>query len=81
MFAPGGKPGRGQEVLVHHHYEPRCNWETLTILFSIHKGADQPAHMRSLISAFVIPYLKSKVTKVWYLLILSFILSLGLQHD
>ena len=35
--------------------------ETLTLLAN-NKGADQPAHPRSLISAFIIRYLKSKVT-------------------
>ena len=38
--------------------------ETLTLLLAINKGTDQPAaHLRSLISAFVIGYLKSKVTR------------------
>ena len=32
-------------------------------LIAKNKGADQPAHPRSLISAFIIPYLKSKVTR------------------
>ena len=46
-------------------------------LVLINKGADQPAHPRSLISAFVIRYLKSKVTG-------SFLIPHcfgGLQHD
>ena len=36
--------------------------DTLTLLLANNKGADQPAHPRSLISAFVIRYLKSKGT-------------------
>ena len=47
--------------------------ETLTLLLVSNKGADQPAHPHSLISAFVTPYLKSKV-----IIILHFC---GLQHD
>ena len=47
--------------------------ETLTLLLASNKGADQPAHPRSLISAFVTPYLKSKVT--------IFLHFCGLQHD
>ena len=34
-----------------------------TLLLVNNKGADQPAHSRSLVSAFVIRYLKSKVTR------------------
>ena len=37
--------------------------EKLTLLLRNNKGADQPAHQGSLISAFVILYLKSKVTR------------------
>ena len=37
--------------------------ETLTLLLVNNHGADQPEHPRSLISAFVIRYLKSKVTR------------------
>ena len=37
--------------------------ETQTLLLANNKGADQPAHPRSLISAFVIHYMKSKVTR------------------
>ena len=36
--------------------------ETLALLLANNKGADQSAHPHSLISAFVIRYLKSKVT-------------------
>ena len=37
--------------------------EILTLLLVNNKGADQPAHPGSLISALVIRYLKSKVTR------------------
>ena len=37
--------------------------ETLTLLLANNKGTDQPAHPHSLISAFDISYLKSKVTR------------------
>ena len=37
--------------------------ETLTLLLANNKGADQPAHLHSMISAFVSCYLKSKVTR------------------
>ena len=37
--------------------------ETLTFLIAKNKGADQPAHPRSLISAFIIRCLNSKETK------------------
>ena len=37
--------------------------EPLTLLLANNKGANQPAHELSLISTFVIPYLKSKVTR------------------
>ena len=37
--------------------------KTLTLLLAKNKDADQPAHMRSLISTFVIRYLKSNVTR------------------
>ena len=47
--------------------------ETLTSLLVNNKGADQPAHPHSLVSTFVIRYLKAR-----YLLILHFG---GLQHD
>ena len=33
--------------------------ENLSSRFAINTGADQPAHLRSLISAFVIPFLES----------------------
>ena len=36
--------------------------KNLTLLLAINKGAEQPAHPRSLISDFVFRYLKSKVT-------------------
>ena len=37
--------------------------EILTFLLANNKGADQPARPRSLISAFVIRYISSKVTR------------------
>ena len=37
--------------------------ETLALLLANNKGRDQPAHPHSLISAFVIRYLKNKVTR------------------
>ena len=37
--------------------------ETRTLLLSNNKRADQPAHPHSLISAFVLRYLKSKLTR------------------
>ena len=46
------KPG------LHDHYGP------ITFLLANNKGADQPAHSRSLISAFVIRYMKSKETRL-----------------
>ena len=56
-----------------------CMRETLTLLFTNIKGADQPAHPRSLISVFVIRYLKSKATRSD---ISQFsIFFCGLQHD
>ena len=36
--------------------------KSVTLLLANNKGTDQPAHPRSLISAFVFRYLKSKVT-------------------
>ena len=36
--------------------------ESLTLLNANNKGADQPAHLRSLVSAFVIRFLESKNT-------------------
>ena len=33
-------------------------------MFATNKGADQPAHLCSLISAFVIPFLESTISKV-----------------
>ena len=37
--------------------------EALALILVNSKGADQPAHLCSLISAFVIRYLKSEVTR------------------
>ena len=53
--------------------------ETQTVLFRNNKGTDQHAHLRSLISVFVIRYLKNKVTRpdISYF----YVLFGGLQHD
>ena len=53
--------------------------EPLTLMLANNKGADQPAHPCSLISAFVIRYLKSKVTRSDISLVSN--LFGGLQHD
>ena len=37
------------------------SWENLYLPYANNKGADQPAHLRGLISAFVIHCLDSKV--------------------
>ena len=37
-------------------------WENLSMI--VNKGADQPAHPHSLISAFVIPFLASIISKL-----------------
>ena len=37
--------------------------DTLTLLLANNKGAYQPAHLRSLISAAVIRYLESNITR------------------
>ena len=39
-------------------------YEILTLFYANNKGADQPAHLRSLISAFVIRYLDSIIAKL-----------------
>ena len=39
-------------------------WENLSSVFTNNKGADQPAHTRSLISAFVLPLLESIIAKL-----------------
>ena len=44
-------------------------YETLTLLLANNKGADQPAHPRRLISAFVIRFLKSEVTIILHFLV------------
>ena len=38
--------------------------ENLTLLHVKNKGADQPAHLRSLISTFVIRYIASIIAKL-----------------
>ena len=49
--------------------------ETVTLLLANNKCADQPAHPRSLISAFIIRFLKNKVTGS------DIFIFGGLQHD
>ena len=44
-------------------YGPRCE-KTCHLGFANNTGADQPAHMRSLISAFVICFLESIICKL-----------------
>ena len=48
--------------------DPNINWaltrENLSSGFANNKGADQPAHLRSLISAFVIHLLESIISKL-----------------
>ena len=46
-----------------HLYGP-CREKTCFQRFASNKGADQPAHPRSLISAFVIPFLESTISKL-----------------
>ena len=53
--AEARKPGLQRHG--HIHEKPRL------FLIANNKGADQPAHPRSLISAFIICYLKSEVTR------------------
>ena len=52
--------------------------ENLTLLLANNKGADQPAHTRSLTSTFVICYLKSEITRSDSA---KFSFFGGLQHD
>ena len=52
--AEARKPG-----LQNHHIG--LDAKTMTLLFAYNKGADQPAHPRSLISAFVIRCLKNRL--------------------
>ena len=61
------KPG------LQHHMDLKA--KTLTLLLVNNKDTDQPAHPGSLISAFVICYLK---TRSYYILLSIFG---GLQHD
>ena len=62
-------------------YGPRCEKTCLRWLANI-KGADQPAHLRSLISAFVIRLLESNISKLAAREILIFLLvSVAEQAD
>ena len=49
-------------------------------LLANHKGTDKPAHLRSLISAFVIRYLKREVSLILHILVGFNIISLWLRH-
>ena len=46
-----------------HNINGLSTRETVPLLLVNNNGVDQPAHPRSLINAFVIRYLKSKVTR------------------
>ena len=54
---------RAQKKQKHFIYWPHRN-KTCLGGFANNKGADQPAHPRSLISAFVIPILESTICKI-----------------
>ena len=54
-------PGGSQEVTASTSYEPQREKPWLLLVNT--KGLDQPAHLRSLTSTFVIRYLKSKATR------------------
>ena len=47
----------------HHLYGARCK-KTCFLWFANNKGADQPVHLRSLISAFVICILESIISRL-----------------
>ena len=53
--------------------------ENLILSQANNKGADQPAHVRSLISAFVVHFLKSIIAKLASYKILSFYTGLDKQ--
>ena len=55
------------------------NSDTPTLMLANNNGADQPAHPRSLFSALVIRFQKSKVTR--FDISLFSILFDGLKHD
>ena len=69
-------PGKSQEVTASTSYEPQR--ERPWLLLANNKSSDQPAHLRSLTSTFVIRYLKSKATRsdISYILFWG-----GLQRD
>ena len=45
-------------------YIRATSWENLFMPYANNKGADQPAHLRSLISTFVVHYLDSIIPLV-----------------
>ena len=47
------------EIFNNYDYKWAKSWENLFLPYANNKGADQPAHPRSLISAFVVRYLDS----------------------
>ena len=62
--------------------------ETLMLLLANKKGTEQPAHPYSLISAFIVRYLKSKRTRsdvsqfsIIFFLLFYVLGGWGLQHD
>ena len=69
-------PGGSQEVTASTSYDPQR--EKPWLLLANNKGSDQPAHLRSLTSTFVIRYLKSKAARsdISYILFWG-----GLQRD
>ena len=50
--------------------------ENLSSVFANNKGADQPAHPRSLISTFIIPVLESIISKLATSIFFNFLASL-----
>ena len=50
-------------ALMKIEYEPRCE-QTYLLGFVNNTGADQPSHLYSLISAFVIPLLESIISRL-----------------
>ena len=48
-----------EPVKMHLGFDKTCLWD-----FGSNKGADQPAHTRRLISAFVIHFLESIISKL-----------------
>ena len=63
LFDLGGQYLRVGRVIKHTKIGPRCE-KTCLRGFVNNTGADQPAHLRSLISAFVIRFLESIMCKL-----------------